>query len=113
LHAALRTASEARLWSQLALSLYHVAVALMYEAASTGAHQPTYAALRARALELLAAIADHPAAWHVCQARAGRLIDELQRELPAEVSDSAVAQGRQLDWQASIEPLLDELARRL
>ena len=68
------------------------------------------AARQARALELLAAIADHPAAWHVCQVRARRLIDELRRDVPVDMAETAIARGQQLDWQASVAPVLEDLA---
>jgi predicted ATPase/DNA-binding SARP family transcriptional activator len=111
LHEALRTASEAQLWSQLALSLYHTAVALRCEAAFVGTNHPTYAARQARALELLASITHHPTVWHVCQVRAQQLSDELQRDLPPDLAEAAIAHGQQLDWQVSVTALLDELTR--
>jgi tetratricopeptide (TPR) repeat protein len=109
LREALRTASEARLWAQLALALYHTAVALMREAAFVGMSDPTNAARQACTLELMAAIVDHPAVWHVCQARARRLIDELRHHLPRDLAGAAIARGQRLDWQTSVEPLLDAL----
>jgi predicted ATPase/DNA-binding SARP family transcriptional activator len=111
LHEALRTASQAQLWSQLALSLYHTAVALHCEAAFVGANHPAYAARQAHALELLASISHHPTVWHVCQMRAQHLSDELRRGLPPELAAAAIARGQQFDWQVSITALLDELAR--
>jgi hypothetical protein len=110
LHEALRTASEAQLWSQLALSLYHTAVMLRGEAVFVGTHHLAYAARQAHALELLVSISHHPAVWQVCQAHAQHLIDELRRELPADLAEAAMARGRQLDWQVSVAALLEELA---
>jgi tetratricopeptide (TPR) repeat protein len=111
LHEALRTASEAHLWSQLALSLYHTAVALCCEAAFVGANHPAYAARQAHALELLASITHHPTVWHVCQMRAQQLSNELRRDLPQDLAKAAIARGQQLNWQMSVAALLDELAR--
>lgn len=53
----------------------------------------------ARALELLAFIMSHPAAWQETRNWATRLFDELAAELPAEVVEAARtrAQGRTLD----------------
>jgi tetratricopeptide (TPR) repeat protein len=110
LHEALRTASEAQLWSQLALSLYHTAVMLRCEATFVGTNNPAYTVRQAQALELLASIAHHPTVWHVCQMRARHLSDELRRDLPPNLAETASARGQQLDWQVSVAALLNELA---
>jgi predicted ATPase/DNA-binding SARP family transcriptional activator len=111
LREALHIASEARQWAQAGLALYHMAVTLMHEAAIANPNDPTSPARQVRALEVMAAIADHPAVWHVCRMRARRLIDELQCHLPPDLAHDAIARGQRLDWQASVPALLDELAR--
>jgi hypothetical protein len=91
-------ASQASLWSQLALSLLHASDALVAVGRT------------ARALELLAALERHPAAWHAIQARAQRRIAELAPTLPTAEAEAAVARGRGFDWQADVAAVLDDLA---
>jgi tetratricopeptide (TPR) repeat protein len=107
---ALRTTVQTGLLPQLAFCLYHTAALLAREAAAAGADHPAYAPHIARALELLASLAAHPAAWHVYRARAERLIDELRRCLPAAAVEAALARGRRLDWKSGVGALLAELA---
>jgi hypothetical protein len=99
LHEALQMAWEARLWTQLTFGLYHAAETLV-----CGGRPES-------AVELLAAIAYHPATWHAIQIRAQRRLASLRDTLSAEVVDAAVARGQQLDWQSGVAALLDELAR--
>jgi DNA-binding SARP family transcriptional activator/predicted ATPase len=109
LQEALRVALGARLWPKIAFALYHVAVLLVREAGATEpgrSHSPRVA----RAIELLAAIVEHPASWDVCRARARDLIGELRRVLPAAVVEEALARGRRFDWGAGVVALIEELA---
>jgi tetratricopeptide (TPR) repeat protein len=106
----LRIASEARMYSRLTFVVYDLALALTREAAHLGPTHPAYSALRTRAVELIASIVDHPAIWYVCRVRAGDLLEELRRELAPDLVEAAIARGRQVDWEAGVTPLLDELA---
>lgn len=106
---ALRTSSEAQLWSQVALTLYQAAVVLSDRADTLDGNDPAAGQLREHAVELLASIVDQPLAWHVCRVRAGRLIDELRRSLPDDRIAMAYAIGQRFDWRADIQPALDKL----
>jgi predicted ATPase/DNA-binding SARP family transcriptional activator/DNA-binding CsgD family transcriptional regulator len=105
---ALRAAVATRRPPVLGFTLYYVAEALAREAA-IGPAQSTNAAQLARALGLLGLIAHQPSTRHWDQVRARRLIDELQRALP-DLAEAAIARSEQLDWQASVIGLIDELA---
>lgn len=108
---ALHNAAAARLWPFVASSLYYVAVLLQHEATCLPPNHPGSAQRRARALEMLTAVAQHPATWQAYRTRARRLADELRRELPAAAGAEAITRGQQFDWQAGVEPLLEELAQ--
>jgi hypothetical protein len=79
-------------------------------AREAAALEPAQAARRqARALELLAAVASHPATWPIYRARAARQAAELRQRLPAAEARAASARGERLDWQSSVAALLAEL----
>jgi hypothetical protein len=109
LSAALQAGYKAGLWIQLTLTVYQVAQALIQEAAFAGADNPIYLTRHGRAIELLAAIAHYPAAWHVLRARARRQIDDVWPNLPASLVETAIAHGQQPGWPLTIETLLAEL----
>jgi hypothetical protein len=49
---------------------------------------------KAKAIELLAIVIDHPAPWSVIKDRAARLQARLETELPPEVISTAKAQAK-------------------
>jgi tetratricopeptide (TPR) repeat protein len=107
----LRAAATTRRPPVLAFTLHYVAGSLASEAAIIGAAHPASVAQLARALELLALIAHHPAMGHRDQVRARRLIDELQPDLPPDLAEAAIARGQQLHLEANVAAMINELSR--
>ncbi len=107
---ALRLTAASHLWTQQAFALYHLAGLLAEEAAALGGEQAI--ARQERALELLAAVASHPATWPIYRARARRLSEQLRQALPSARADAAIARGERFDWQASVASLVAELGQR-
>jgi predicted ATPase/class 3 adenylate cyclase len=65
-----------------------------------------------RALELLALVLRHPAAWQWTKDRAALLAAELKADLPPDVVVAAQARGQALDLDGTVQELLVELGER-
>jgi tetratricopeptide (TPR) repeat protein len=93
---ALHVASEVGLLAYLAIALFHYATLLIKES-EKDALQATQK--QEKALELLALVQSHPAAWQVYKDRAARRLAELETQLPPVVVAAAKAYGanRSLD----------------
>ncbi len=109
LREALQIAASRELWPLVGRTVYIVADLFRLEAQFAGSSDPRSVARQTRAVELLAAIAQHPASWHLYRARARHRLDELLQELPATEIATAVARGQRFDWPASVRALVDEL----
>ncbi|HEU5103237.1 MAG TPA: tetratricopeptide repeat protein [Roseiflexaceae bacterium] len=63
--------------------------------------------LKLQAVEQLEITISYPATWHVYRERARDLSQALQRNLPPDQVQAAIARGRQLDWAAAVAALID------
>jgi hypothetical protein len=102
LREALQCALATRLWPKVAFVLYQIALLRLYEAEAAGTE-------RTGAIELLAAVAHHPAAWAVYRLRAEQILAEVSAQAPREQVETAVAHGRRLDWAVDLGELYSEL----
>ncbi|MBC8075055.1 MAG: tetratricopeptide repeat protein [Chloroflexales bacterium] len=87
-------------------TLFYAVVLLLKQRPSSEINERVWLQRRLRAIEILEGLSCQPAAWHMYQARARRLRDELQRDLPLDLAEAAAARGQQLSWQAGVQLLL-------
>jgi hypothetical protein len=87
---ALHVASEVGLLAYLAISLFHYATLLVKES-EKDALQSTQK--QEKAVELLALVQNHPAAWQVYKDRAARRLAGLETRLPPAIAVAAKARG--------------------
>ncbi|HMQ30183.1 MAG TPA: BTAD domain-containing putative transcriptional regulator [Chloroflexaceae bacterium] len=106
LREALECALAARLWPKVAFVLYQVALLRLAEA-EAGVDEDGFG----EALRLLAAVAAHPATWHIYRARAERRLGELRARLPAALAADAAARGQGLDWGVDLHQLMAALSQ--
>jgi hypothetical protein len=83
---ALQVTSKVGLLAYLAIALFHYANLIIEESETEPA---TAAQKRARALQLLTLVQNHPATWHVYRTRAAQRAAELEIQLPPAIVAAA------------------------
>jgi hypothetical protein len=89
---ALSVAWEAQFMDQATVALFYWAVSLARESDLAEGTEPLKLQQKARALELLALVIDHPACWQPIKDRAAPLQARLETELP--LGEVAIAKAR-------------------